>query len=263
MNDETLLDRYHTAMEDAPEDDGARLQFYERLADCELFVLLDRVAEDDQISPEVFPVDGSDYVLVFDREDRLADFVGAAAPYAALSGRMVVQALAGQGAGLGLNLGVAPSSILIPPEAVDWLAQTLNNAPEEVEDRFDEVRQPAGFPEALLGALNLKLASAAGLAPYALLVRTTGAAGDGPFLLAFVDAQPGAEGALAKAVGEAVTFADNPDVALDVTFLASGTPVADRMARVGLRLDLPEPPKPEIAAPSAPGMDPDKPPRLK
>ena len=36
----TDLDQAHAAMETAPEDDTARLRFYERLADTELFMLL-------------------------------------------------------------------------------------------------------------------------------------------------------------------------------------------------------------------------------
>ena len=65
-------------------------------------------------------------VLVFDREERLADFTGGIAPYAALPGRVIAGMLKGQGIGLGVNLGVAPSSMLLPPEAMDWLAETLD-----------------------------------------------------------------------------------------------------------------------------------------
>ena len=44
MTEETPLDAAHAAMEAAPEDDAARLRFYERLADSELFLLLRRGA---------------------------------------------------------------------------------------------------------------------------------------------------------------------------------------------------------------------------
>jgi hypothetical protein len=39
--------------------------------------------------------------------------------------------------------------------------------------------------------------------------------------------------------------------------------VAARLARVGLRFDLPEAPKDDRVPGSAPGMDPDAPPRLR
>ena len=50
---------------------------------------------------------------MFDREERLADFAKGSAPYAAISGRILAGMLEGQGIGLGVNLEVAPSSILM------------------------------------------------------------------------------------------------------------------------------------------------------
>ena len=91
-------------------------------------------------------------VLVFDLEERLASFTGIPAPYAALPGRVIAGLLAGQGIGLGVNLGVAPSSMLLSPEAVDWLAQTLENGPVTLEARPLQFDKPAALPEALLAA---------------------------------------------------------------------------------------------------------------
>ena len=126
---QTPLDIAHGAMDAAPEDDAARLKFYERLADSEMFLLLTKEAIGDQISPEIFDLGDASFVLVFDREERLSAFVGKAAPYVALSGRVVAQMLTGQGIGLGVNLEVAPSQMLIPPEAVVWLCETLAHTP--------------------------------------------------------------------------------------------------------------------------------------
>ncbi|MFD1344812.1 SseB family protein, partial [Litorisediminicola beolgyonensis] len=75
---------------------------------------------------------------------------------------------------------------------------------------------------------------------------------------------PGAEAALARAVNEALVFSGVEAGALDVTFVADSDPLAARLARVGLRFDLPIPEEPqERAAPSAPGSDPSKPPKLR
>ena len=164
MTNLTPLDAAHAAMEASPADDAARLRFYERLADCELYLLLTEEAVGDNITPEVFDLGDASFVLVFDRDERLAQFVGKPAPYAALSGRVIAGLLAEQGIGLGVNLEVAPSSILIPPEAVTWLAGTLGNAPAEAEARIEALAPPRGLPELLLTALDTKLASAAGLA---------------------------------------------------------------------------------------------------
>jgi hypothetical protein len=257
----TMLDAAHAAVSADPDNDALRLRFYERLADGELILLLEREVAGDRIEPRVFPLEGGPVVLVFDREERLAAFSGGIAPYAALPGRVIAGMLKGQGIGLGVNLGVAPSSMLLPPEALDWLALALETGPEAAEGRPEEFHAPKGLPEALFTGLDAKLARAAGLASGAVLAGVRYADGRRGHILAVLDAAPGAEEALARAVGEALVFSGVEAGELDVTFLASGEPAAAAMARVGLRFDLPEPEVPE--GPAAPGMRPDKPPILR
>lgn len=239
--------------------DAGRLRFYERVAEAELFLLLDADPEGDQVTPRVFPVDDSQLVVAFDRETRLADFAGAA-PYVALSGRALAGMLAGQNISLGLNLDVAPSSIILPAEAITWLHETLGTAPDTVEATPEELLPPAGLPEALITGLDTKLALAAGLARSAYLcaVRYTGGAQS--HMLAFIDALPGAEADLANAVNEALVFSGVEAGSLDVAFFQANDPMAASLAKTGLRFDLPSPPEP--GAPAAPGMDPKKPPKL-
>lgn len=259
----TPLDQAHAAMEATPEDDAARLRFYERLADSELFLLLSKEPEDDRISPELFDLSDHSFVLVFDTEERLAEFVGKTAPYAGMSGRVIASMLAGQNIGLGVNLEVAPSSILIPPDALAWLADTLTHAPDEVEATPSEFTAPSGLPETLISALDQKLSTAAGLAKIAYLVGVSYDSGVKSHMLGFVEAIPDAQGALAKAVSEALTFSGIEAGALDVGFFEASDPVAAQLARVGLRFDLPEPPKAQEYKPVAPGSDPDNPPNLR
>ncbi|NRB19556.1 MAG: SseB family protein [Rhodobacteraceae bacterium] len=263
MTEITALDRAHAAMTEAPEDAGARLRFYERLADCELFMMLTKEAGDGNISPEMFDLTDGTFVLLFDREERLAQFADRAVPYAALSGRVVVQMLAGQGIGLGLNLEVAPSSILIPAEAVTWLQQTLAHSPEQVEAALIEVAAPTGLPQVLLTALDSKLATAAGLATAAYLVSVRYAGGGQGHLLGFIDATEAAQSALAKAAGEALTFSGIEAGAMDVGFFASTDVMTAKLDKVGLRFDLPQVEAPKLYQPEIPGSNPDKPPVLK
>ncbi|HBT02735.1 SseB family protein [Salipiger marinus] len=260
---QTPLDAALSAMEASPEDETKRLRFYERLADGELFLLLAHEASGDSVDPEVFDLGDARFVLVFDREDRLSQFVGRAAPYAALSGRAVVSMLAGQGIGLGVNLDVSPASILLPAEAVDWLAETLTHGPAEEEAQLAEVLAPKGLPEALLTALDTKLATAAGFARCAWLAAARYADGTRGHVLAFAGHVPGAESALARAVNEALVFSGIEAGALDVLFLRDSDELAARLARVGLRFDLPQITAPERLEPVAPGSDPNRPPILR
>jgi hypothetical protein len=248
-------------MEAAPDDEALRMRFFDALAGAELFLLLEAEAEGEAITPRTFPVDGTPYVLAFDTEERLAAFAGAIAPYAALSGRALTPMLADEGLGLALNPGVAPSATFLPPEAMRWLADTLSERPAELEARLLSVAPPSRLPEALLTALDAKLATAAGLARHAWLVAVTYGEGRDSHLLAFVDAVPGAETGLARAMSEALTFSGVEAGEMDVTFFRASDPVMERIAKVGLRFDIPAPDR--AGAPAAPGMDPARPPRLR
>lgn len=262
---ETELDRMHAAMAAAPESDAERLAFYDRLADAELFLLLTGEPEGETIEPALFDMDEGRVALVFDGEDRLAAFSEGPAPYAALPGRVVAAMLAGQGLGLGLNLGVAPSSFLLPAGGVAWLAGALASAPAEAAARPVTYGPPVDVPRALIGALDAKLARLAGLAARAHLVAVTYADGHSGHLLVVEDARREAEPALAKAVSEAVVFSGVEAGFFDVTFRDAGDPGLAPVTRHALSFDLPKP-APEAArtrVPTAPGMDPSRPPKLK
>lgn len=258
---ETELDRAHAAMA-ADEEGAARLAFYHALADAQLYLLLSEEAQGADISPQTYDLEGAPHALAFDTEDRLAEFTGAIAPYAALPGRTLAGMLAEAGAGLALNLGVASSAILLPHEALAWLAGTLGQGGgTESGARPEALTPPREVPEALLRALDAKLARASGLASHACLTGARYAGGEAGYLLVVVGAAEGAETALTRAVSEALTFSGVEAGALDVGFAPAGSALAERAARVGLRFDLPHLEAPE--APAAPGSDSEKPPKLK
>ena len=260
----TLLDAAHAAVSADPDNEVLRLRFFERLADGEMVLLLEREAVGATLEPKVFDLEDGPVVLVFDREERLAAFTGGIAPYAALPGRVIAGMLKGQGIGLGVNLGVAPSSMLLPPEALDWLATALEGGPQEVEALPDRFQAPR-VPEAVIAGLDAKLARAAGLAQAAVLAGVVYRDGRQGHMLAFLDAAEGAEPALARAMGEALVFSGVEAGELDVAFLRSGSTAADAISRVGLRFDLaaPEAASGGQTGPVAPGMDPSRPPKLR
>ncbi|PPB82109.1 type III secretion system (T3SS) SseB-like protein [Albidovulum inexpectatum] len=262
---QTRLDRAHSAMGDAPEDDAARLHFYEALADAEMYLLLEREAVDDRAEPRILTLDDGRFALAFDTEERLVDFTRAPAAHVALPGRVLVRLLADEGVGLGLNLGVAPSEALLPADALQWLVQMLDQRPDARTGIPTEIAPPSALPDRLLQALDAKLAGLAGLARAAHLVWVRYKDGRSGHLLAFQGAPARAEQPLAKAVSEAVIFSGVDQATLDVVFLPQDSPLLPRFQAVSLRFDLPEPKEEtaQILGPAAPGMDPKRPPRLK
>ena len=262
MAEETLLDAAHQAMEAAPEDGQARLAFYERLAAGELFLLLESEDEGEEgtVSPRVFTIEGQGYVLAFDREERLARFAeGPAALCGAVGARnrRDTGRLRGSAWGSTSRWRLRPSCCR--PRRWRGCMATLSQAPDETEARAQSFHAPAGLPESLLGALDARLASAAGLAELAYLVGVTYEGGAKGHMLGIVDAVPGAEGALARAVADVLSFSGLEAAALDVAFFRGSDPVAARLARVGLRFDLPRAQEAAQTPGASPGMDPGPP----
>lgn len=260
MMDDTPLDLAHAAMMAHEGDDQARLRFYERIADVELYLLLEAEPVADQINPVVFE---GGYLLVFDRAERLAAYVGNPAPYVALSGRAIAEMLTGQDLGLAVNLGVAPSEIVLPAGALAWLRDTLAQEAGEVEARIEQVLPPKGLPETLIAAIDAKLATATGMAAGAYLVAVDYAGGGRGHLLAFIGAIPRAQDALVRAASEALTFSGIEAGAMDVGFFGPNDAVVPKLAKVGLRFDLPQGEGLQHTPRMPPGTDPSKPPLLK
>ncbi|OCX65362.1 hypothetical protein BFP70_09870 [Thioclava sp. SK-1] len=271
MTDDALrtpYDKAYAAMDADPSNEALRLAVYDRLADAELFLLLEEEPIDEDIKPQVFSTEDGDFVLAFDLEERLAEFSDEPVPYAALPGRVIAQNLHGEGIGMGVNFGVADSAMLLPPEAMDWLADTLTHAPQAASGRpvsFEAPQLPPAILGLLLPAFDAKFEQLTGMATHALLGGVTYEDGHKGHVLAFLGTHESARPAIAKAMGEALTFSGLDAGELDVTFIDPDTPAANALLDKALILHLPEQDEatPPSATPKAPGMDPDKPPILR
>lgn len=259
----TPLDAAFAALQARPGDDAARLRFYAGLADAELMLLLEAEASAEAVTPRLFDLEDGPVVLAFDSEERLAEFAGATVAYAALPGRVILAQLAGQGIGLGVNLGVAPSETLLDPAAIDWLDGLLQRAPEAAEALPAAFLAPGGLPEGLMTTLQAKLALASGLAAGAVLAGVRYHDGRQGHMLAILDAAESAQEALARAVAEALTFSGVEAGELDVTFLRTADPAAAQMRAVGQIFAIAAPEAKERPAPQPPGMDRANPPKLR
>lgn len=262
QDDATPLDLAHARMSAAPEDDAARLRYYEALADADLVLWLEAEAQGAALAPRVIDAGDGPLVLAYDRDDRLAEAAGTPVPYAALPGRVVAAQLAGQGVALGINLGTAAPAFLVPPEALAWLAGILDRAPQPAQARPAAFAPPGALPLALIDLLTARLARAGGLAQGALLAGVTYDDGRRGHMLAYLGASPAAQEALARMAAEALAFSGIDAGEMDVTFLDPADAAVAVMARVARAFDMPAPQAPAAAAPpAAPGTD--RPPRLR
>jgi len=260
----TVLDTAHDAMQADPENEAARLKFYERFISSQLFMALEEEPVGDKLKPLFIPLEEIPYALVFDTQARMGEFTKEATAYAALSGRKIVEMMASERIGIAFNMAVAPSAMLIPAEAVDWLAAMLGQGVEQHEARPIALHPPINMAEKLVAAVDAKLAGMAGMAKTAYLAEMEYEGRPQTGVLAFVGAPEAAQSAMASAIAEAVSFTGDADALLDVVFLNAGDDVIANFESVALRLDLPQiPMAEERPAPKAPGSDPDTPPNLR
>lgn len=240
-------------------DDAQSARFYQILAETPLFLILEVEAVGETLTPRVFDLPDGAIVLAFDSEERLADWADGALPYALLPGRVIAQQLASLGIGLGLNFG-AVSQTILPPEAMEWLTEMLDVAPEPMDARIESVLPLGPMPPALMVALDMGFA--AGLAQVAYLAAVRYQSGGQGHILGFIGAT--AEAALTRAVAERLVFSNLEAGALDVTFVQAGSPLAQLLSSRGQELPIPAliPPEAPTTRPS-PGSNPDRPPILK
>ncbi|MEM1314755.1 MAG: SseB family protein [Pseudomonadota bacterium] len=267
---ETALDR---AMRESG-GDAARGRAVDALLSSQLFLLLDDSHLDegepgDRLRPKTLPLEAGETALAFDTEERLAAFAGGEAAYAEVSGRLLAGLLAGEGVHLAVNPGVAPSELFHEAAALRWMAEATAAETVSEEAALGAVAPPAAASEALAAALDAKLAAlAAGLAE-AWLVQTEGA--DGPRLILALR-ERGTWGddaaaerhrtALARALGETARLAAPEGPPLEAAFPPESAAAAwAAIRKAGLGFELPAPAAPRT--PTAPGSDPEKPPRLR
>jgi len=256
----TTLDLAYVAMQN---DEANAPNFYARFLESELFLMLENEVVEDAAQPLIMETSDGPLVLVFDLEDRMAAFNEEPSDYVALSGRRIAKMLSGQGVAIGLNLGEAPSAMVLPVEAVDWLAAAAIGDDTEVEAKPMEIGKPVGVPEALVAALDSKLANMGGVVSAAYLVSARYEGGESGHMLALVNVPDAAKTGVSEALSEALRFSGVEAGQLDLAFLAADDPHLERFIRAGLGFEVPELVLPKMAEPKAPGMDPDKPPLLR
>lgn len=257
---DTPLDLAYLAMQD---DDANAPAFYARFLEAELFLLLESEVAGDAAQPLVLETSDGSLVLVFDLEDRMAAFNEQPSDYVALSGRRIAKMLSGQGVAIGLNLGEAPSAMVLPVEAVDWLAAAAIGDDTVVEAKPLEISKPVGVPEALVAALDGKLANMGGVVGAAYLVSAQYEGGESGHMLALVNVPEAAKTGVSEALSEALRFSGVEAGQLDLAFLNADDAHLESFVRAGLGFEIPELVLPKTTGPKAPGMDPDSPPILR
>lgn len=217
---------------DAPEDGAARRAVLRAIMAADLVVT-------DGGAPELIETPDGSFAPAFDGEERIA--TRHVVERVLVPGRVLISALADQGAGLWLNPGTTGA---FPVEAatVGWLNEVASEVAAAKETAPQGQLAPPREPDALLAALDTALSRMQGLARHAWLAEAGGVP-----LLVIVGAAPGAEDAMARVISDAVRLSDwEGDLQLG---FSEGTDDA-ALARVALRIEVPQ--GPSIERPETP-----------
>mgnify|MGYP001316953099 CR=1 FL=1 len=257
----TPLERAIIILETTPDDTTRFSAVMERLVDSEVFLALEHTTSNEQVTPKTVQLHEQEYVAIYDTELRLSESIGGEANYLSVSGRTLVQMLADQNTGIALNPGTNATGYIFELETLRWLAQSLNERPNEMSQQITQVSSPPTLSPKALDALSVKLMAAQGLAEYVILVEATGSGDNKNPMLCFVGSMPDAQVDLAKLVQEHLQFSEQDGAAWDVSYLAQNHIMVEKLLKVGLRFDLPTP-KVAVNRPG-PGTVPGQPPILR
>lgn len=257
MSDETPLDRAHARMMAPGAGETEARAYYAALSAADLTLILKSEPEpgSGQLEPEVFRTEDGALVLAFDSDARAAAFLEQPTPTARMSGADLARLLAPAGLALGLNLDVAPSAMLLPNDALVFVAEETPDLPDIRGGAISGLRPPETAGEALKTALAAALTAHAGQLEEAHLFEAALSDGAKPLVMAIVGASPEAQAPLARAVERAVALSGQGDVTLDVMFLDPEAPVLAQLRGIALSWDAPQ------EGPRLPGAG-DQPPRL-
>ena len=119
----------------SPVNQHTRMQFFNAFLDSELCLLLSEETGEETISPMVACYKGIKHVLVFTSEDNLAEYSKKVVPYAALSGRVIVDMLARANLGIIFNFAMASSELVLTAGEITWLNEIVAETPYTHEAR--------------------------------------------------------------------------------------------------------------------------------
>ena len=136
----TPIDKALQGLRDNPESDDHRNDFYRLFLSSTFFLpTFDEetggvaVGEtDDQMLPLIMEAEGENYMMIFDQEERVAEWAEEGVHCIALPGHVIVE-MATEGLHLAMNVGTDHGKQFVPEE-IAWLKEVVKQGREAVEN---------------------------------------------------------------------------------------------------------------------------------
>ena len=249
---ETPLD---LAFERARADEEETAGFYDALFAATVFLPIDRAFDDDgnesaeaasAIEPVFYEVEGEATLLIFDTEERLARWTDEPVDYVGLTGRQLFEMFDG-GQQVALNIGVAPSSVVIPSEMAAWLHERAREAGESEEIGAGvalDVMPPPDLDTEIVARIAARIAGLRREVDEAVFFSLGIDAGqeeaERRVVLGVAASQEGMRdaGAVAEALAETARGAFDGARPVEVALLSASSPLMEKARKVGLNLPV-------------------------
>lgn len=249
---ETALDLAFERARANPDETPA---FYDALFSATIFLPIegayDEAGEEStedasSIAPILYEIEDLPTLMIFDTEDRLARWAEEPLDYVGMTGRQLFSMFDSEQQ-VALNLGVAPSSVVIPQEVVEWLherAQDPLQAEEVAQGSSIDVTPPPELPSEALARITARIA---GLRRdldeaviFSLAIDDEQEAAHRRIVLGIVPSEAGAEGpqAIASALAEAAQGAFSGERPVEIALLNAESELMEKAREVGLVLPV-------------------------
>ncbi len=249
---ETPLD---LAFERARNDPEETAGFYDALFAATIFLPIDGAYDDDgnhsdadasSIEPIFYEVEDAPTLLIFDTEERLATWTDSPIDYVGLTGRQLFAMFEGEQQ-VALNIGVAPSSVVIPVEMVTWLHERAVEEPETDEIAAGaslEVTAPPKMEPEIVARIAARIAGLRREIDEAVFFSLGIDAGQDEaerrVVLGVAASQAGLAdaNAVAEALAETARGAFDGVRPVEVALLSATSPLMEKARKVGLNLPV-------------------------
>ena len=249
---ETPLDLAFERARNDPEETAA---FYDALFAATVFLPIDRAFDDDgnesgeaasAIEPIFYEVENEATLLIFDTEERLALWTDEPVDYVGLTGRQLFEMFDG-GQQVALNIGVAPSSVVIPAEMVTWLHERAAEEGESEEIAAGtalEVMPPPDLDTEIVARIAARIAGLRREVDEAVFFSLGVDAGQDEaerrVVLGIAASQQGLRDAeaVAEALAETARGAFDGSRPVEVALLSASSPLMEKARKVGLNLPV-------------------------
>ncbi len=252
------LDQLQPRLLDSQETSGYNAYFQVFLETLLRVLLEESDAKDPDM--EVFAISDGKFVLAFDTDENFSAFVDRPRLCSRITGRDLLKALAGKNIGVIVNANAIEGAAFLTPEQVSW-ALEMSDQSLEIHVSTNSSVARANPSDEVLDIIQRNFNELGGFVDAAYLCNIQDDQGNEALTLALVNCAAEAQLTALLTASDMSRF--NPKTAVAIALVEAGSEIEQKLQQIGVRIEFKVKPQPVSLTATAPGMDPDRPPKLR